>query len=189
MSEVSTIGLDIAKAVFHAHGADARGRVVFSRRLTRAKLLEFFAAQPRCIVALEACGGAHHWAREIAPLGHEWLIPPAYVKPFVKRNKNDAVDAEAICEAAQRPSMRLAVKTEEQQAAGMVFRTRDLLVRQRTQLINAIRGHLTEYGWMAPKGPSHMRCSPTCSRSEEIGASLPEAARAMFRLMLDVLAG
>ncbi|MGQ2910105.1 MAG: IS110 family transposase, partial [Aliihoeflea sp.] len=114
MAEVSTIGLDIAKTVFHAHGADARGQMVFSRRLTRAKLLEFFSAQPRCVVALEACGGAHHWAREIASLGHEVkLIPPAYVKPFVKRNKNDAVDAVAICEAAQRPSMRYAaIKTE-----------------------------------------------------------------------------
>lgn len=186
MAEVSTIGLDIAKTVFHAHGADARGQMVFSRRLTRAKLLEFFAAQPRCIVALEACGGAHHWAREIASLGHEVkLIPPAYVKPFVKRNKNDAVDAEAICEAAQRPSMRYAaIKTEEQQAAGMVFRTRDLLVRQRTQLINAIRGHLTEFGWVAPKGPSHVSVlASLLEEGEEIGASLPEAARAMFLVM------
>ncbi len=186
MAEVSTIGLDIAKAVFHAHGADPRGQMVFSRRLTRAKLLEFFAAQPRCVVALEACGGAHHWAREIASLGHEVkLIPPAYVKPFVKRNKNDAVDAEAICEAAQRPSMRYtAIKTEAQQAAGMVFRTRDLLVRQRTQLINAIRGHLTEFGWVAPKGPSHINVlASLLEEGEEIGASLPEAARTMFLVM------
>ena len=186
MAEVSTIGLDIAKTVFHAHGADARGQMVFSRRLTRAKLLEFFSAQPRCVVALEACGGAHHWAREIASLGHEVkLIPPAYVKPFVKRNKNDAVDAEAICEAAQRPSMRYAaIKTEEQQAAGMVFRTRDLLVRQRTQLINAIRGHLTEFGWVAPKGPSHVSVlASLLEEDEEIGGSLPEAARSMFLVM------
>ena len=98
MAEISTIGLDIAKAIFHAQGADAREQMLFSRRLTRAKLLEFFAAQPRSVAALEACGGAHHWAREIASLGHDVkLIPPAYVKPFVKRNKNDAVDAEAIC--------------------------------------------------------------------------------------------
>ncbi len=182
MAEVSTIGLDIAKTVFHAHGADARGQMVFSRRLTRVKLLEFFAAQPRCVVALEACGGAHHWAREIASLGHEVkLIPPAYVKPFVKRNKIDAVDAEAICEAAQRPSMRYgAIRIEAQQAAGMVFRTRDLLVRQRTQLINAIRGHLTEFGWVAPKGPSHIS---VLEEGEKIGASLPEAARAMFLVM------
>lgn len=158
MSEVTTIGLDIAKNVFHAHGADASGRALFSRKISRTKLLEFFARQPRCMVALEACGGAHHWARELTLLGHEVkLIPPAYVKPFVKRNKNDAVDAEAICEAAQRPSMRfVAIKSEAQQASALVFRTRDLLVRQRTQLINAIRGHLTEYGWIAPKGPSHI---------------------------------
>src|SRR6478736_4430154 len=158
MSQVSTIGLDIAKHVFHVHGADERGVALFSRRLVRGKVLEFFASQPRCVVALEACGGAHHWARQLIALGHEVrLIAPAYVKPFVKRSKNDALDAEAICEAAQRPTMRfVAVKSEEQQAAALVFRTRDLLVRQRTQLINAIRGHLTEYGWVAPKGPSHV---------------------------------
>ena len=129
-----------------------------SKRISRAKLLDFFAAQPRCTVALEACGGAHHWARQLTWFGHEVrLIPPAYVRPFVKRQKSDSIDAEAICEAAQRPSMRfVAVKSKQQQAAGLVFRTRDLLVRQRTQLINAIRGHLTEYGWIAPKGPSHV---------------------------------
>ena len=114
MSQVTTIGLDIAKNVFHAHGADERGAMVFSRKLTRAKLLDFFAKQPTCVVALEACGGAHHWARELAALGHDArLIPPSYVKPFVKRNKSDALDAEAICEAAQRPGMRyVAVKCE-----------------------------------------------------------------------------
>ncbi|MER0240438.1 IS110 family transposase, partial [Fulvimarina sp. MAC8] len=189
MPEVTTIGLDIAKNVFHAHGADERGRGMFSKRLTRAKVLDFFAAQPRCMVALEACGGAHHWARELMALGHEVrLIPPAYVKPFVKRQKNDAVDAEAICEAAQRPTMRfVAVKSEEQQASALVFRTRDLLVRQRTQLINAIRGHLTEYGWVAPKGASHVSMLGDLL-DEEMGASLPPAAVAMFRVMLDLLA-
>lgn len=188
MSEVTTIGLDIAKNVFHAHGADASGRALFSRKISRTKLLEFFARQPRCMVALEACGGAHHWARELTLLGHEVkLIPPAYVKPFVKRNKNDAVDAEAICEAAQRPSMRfVAIKSEAQQASALVFRTRDLLVRQRTQLINAIRGHLTEYGWIAPKGPSHIALLSDMLEGE-MGSSLPEAARPMFRTMLDLL--
>ena len=189
MSEVSTIGLDIAKHVFHAHGADGRGRALFSKRISRGKLLDFFASQPRCVVALEACGGAHHWARELAHLGHAVrLIPPSYVKPFVKRGKNDAIDAEAICEAAQRPSMRsVAVKSEEQQAAGMVFRTRDLLVRQRTQLINAIRGHLMEYGWVAPKGRSHMAMLADLLEEEEMASSLPEAALSMLRLMLDLL--
>jgi len=189
VSEVTTIGLDIAKTVFHAHGADERGRGVFSKRLTRAKLLAFFAAQPRCIVALEACGGAHHWARELTALGHAVrLIPPAYVKPFVKRHKNDAVDAEAICEAAQRPTMRfVAVKSEEQQASALVFRTRDLFVRQRTQLINAIRGHLTEYGWVAPKGPAYVSMLNDLL-DDELGASLPPAAVSMFRVMLDLLA-
>lgn len=188
MSEVSIIGLDIAKNVFHAHGADASGRALFSRKIGRGKLLEFFAGHQRCTVALEACGGAHHWGRELTRLGYEVkLIPPAYVKPFVKRNKNDAADAEAICEAAQRPSMRfVAIKSEEQQASGLVFRTRDLLVRQRTQLINAIRGHLTEYGWVAPKGPSHVAMLGDLLE-DEMASSLPEAARAMFRTMLDLL--
>jgi len=188
MLEVSTIGLDIAKNVFHAHGVDERGRALFSRKISRTKLLDFFAGQPRCVVALEACGGAHHWARELRDMGHDVrLIPPAYVKPFVKRHKNDAIDAEAICEAAQRPNMRfVAIKGEEQQASGMIFRTRDLLVRQRTQLINAIRGHLTEYGWVAPKGPSHVAMLGDLLE-DEMAASVPESARAMFRLMLSLL--
>ncbi|MFD2646499.1 IS110 family transposase [Devosia albogilva] len=188
MSEVTTIGLDIAKSVFHAHGADATGRALFSRKISRSKLLEFFSRQPPCTVALEACGGAHHWARELTLLGHEVkLIPPAYVKPFVKRHKNDAVDAEAICEAAQRPNMRfVGIKSEVQQASALVFRTRDLLVRQRTQLINAIRGHLAEYGWVAPKGPSHVAVLSDLLEGE-IGSSLPQAAVPMFRMMLDLL--
>lgn len=189
MSEVTTIGLDIAKTVFHAHGADASGRMVFSRRFTRAKLLDFFAAQPACMVALEACGSAHHWARQLTHLGHEVrLIPPAYVKPFVKRQKNDAVDAEAICEAVQRPGMRfVAIKTEEQQAAAMVFRTRDLLVRQRTQTVNALRGHLAEYGWAAPRGRAQVMLLADLLDEEEMASSLPEAALSMFKVMVDQL--
>ena len=131
MSEVSTIGLDLAKHVFQAHGADTSGKVVFRKRLRREQVLTFFARQPACVVAMEACGSGHHWARELARLGHQVrLIPPAYVKPFVKRQKNDAADAEAICEAAQRPTMRfVAVKSVAAQANAIVFRARDLLVR------------------------------------------------------------
>ncbi len=184
MSEVSIIGLDIAKNVFQAHGVDARGKALFSRRLTRGKVLEFFAAQPTCTIAMEACGGAHHWARELQRQGHEVrLIPPSYVKPFLKWQKNDAVDAEAICEAAHRPNMRfVAVKSEEHQASGLVFRTRDLLVKQRTQLMNAIRGHLAEYGWVAPKGPSWVRMLADLLENE-MGESLPQGARSMLRVM------
>ena len=156
--EATTIGLDLAKNVFQVHGAGASGAVVFRRQLRRGKVLEFFVKQPTCLVAMEACGGAHHWARQIGKLGHTVrLIPPAYVEPFVKRQKNDAADAEAICEAAQRPTMRfVAVKSEEQQASAVVFRVRDLLVRQRTQVINALRGHLAEYGLVVAQGPSHV---------------------------------
>ncbi len=127
MGQATTIGLDIAKHVFQAHGADAAGAVMFRKRLSRAKLLEFFAAQPPCVVAMEACAGSHHWAREIDKLGHTVrLIPPAYVKPFVKRQKNDVADAEAICETAQRPGMRFVpVKDAAQQANAVVFRARD----------------------------------------------------------------
>ena len=189
MTEVTMIGLDIAKNVFHGHGADSAGQTVFSRRLTKVKLLDFFAAQPACLIAMEACGGAHHWARQLTQLGHSVrLIPPAYVKPFVKRQKNDAVDAEAICEAAQRPGMRfVAVKTEEQQASGMVFRTRDLLVRQRTQLTNALRGHLAEYGWVAPKGRAQMELLASLIEEDEMASTLPAAARGMFKVMTDHL--
>lgn len=188
MLEVSTIGLDIAKNVFHAHGADVSGRQLFSRRLSRCKVLEFFVAQPRCLVALEACGGSHHWARALTAMGHEVrLIPAAYVKPFVKRHKNDAADAEAICEAVGRPTMRfVAIKSEQQQALALVFRMRDLLVRQRTQTINALRGHMAEYGWVAPQGPRYVAMLGVLLDATQ-GASLPEAARAMFRMMLDMI--
>ena len=139
MGQVSMIGIDLAKNSFQLHGARADGSVAFRRKLSRAKFLEFVAGQPRCVVAMEACAGAHHWGREIGGLGHTVrLVPPVYVKAYVKCQKNDATDAETICEAASRPTMRfVAVKTAEQQARSMLFRTRDLLVRQRIQTINA----------------------------------------------------
>jgi len=141
----------------------------------------------RCTVALEACGGAHYWGREISKPGHTVrLIPPSYVKPFVKRQKNDAADAEAICEASQRPSMRfVAIKDEEQQANGVVFRARDVLVRQRTQCINALRGHLTEYGWVVPKGTSHM--ATLIDQIEDPNCSLPKSACAVLAVLVTTL--
>ena len=187
MTEVTTIGLDLAKNVFQAHGADAAGTVVFRRKLRREQVLAFFAAQPPCLVAMEACPGAHYWGREIGKLGHMVkLIAPAYVKPFVKRQKNDAADAEAICEAAQRPTMRfVAVKSEEKQASAVIFRTRDVLVGQRTQIINAIRGHLSEFGLIAPQGPSHVERLIT--QIEDPASGVPEAARCCLVIFVEAL--
>src|ERR1700735_784266 len=144
MSAIAIIGLDIAKNVFQVHGADAVGAPVLSRQIRRGQVLTFFANLPPCVVALEACFSAHFWAREISKLGHEVrMIPPQYVKPFVKRNKTDSADAEAICEAAGRPTMRfVAIKSVEQQSILALHRARDLLVRQRTKLIQALRGYL-----------------------------------------------
>src|SRR5512132_203570 len=154
MGEVSTIGLDIAKSVFQIHGVNAAGAVVMRKRITRAKLLEFFAALSPCLVGIEACPTAHHWSRQLQALGHTVrLLPPSYVKAYLKRGKNDANDAAAICEAVTRPSMRFVpIKTKEQQTALMLHRTRQLLVRQRTMLSNALRGHLAELGIVSAKG-------------------------------------
>lgn len=187
MGEVSIIGLDLAKTVFQAHGADGAGGVVFRKKLRRDQVLGFFAGQPRCLVAMEACASAHYWAREIGALGHETrLIAPAYVKPFVKRQKNDMADAEAICEAAQRPTMRfVAPKSAEAQAAGVVFRARDLLVRQRTQLINALRGHLAEFGFIVRLGPGHV--SKLIDLVADPQADLPAEARPVLVVIADSL--
>jgi transposase len=187
MGEVSTIGLDLAKNVFQVHGADASGAVLFRRKLRRHQVITFFADQKPCTVAMEACGSAHHWAREIGKLGHAVrLIPPAYVKPFVKRQKNDAADAEAICEAAQRPTMRfVAPKSEQTQAAALVFRARDLLVKQRTQIINALRGHLAEFGLVVAKGPAHV--SQLVRAVADPEEPIPEIARPVLKMLIETL--
>lgn len=158
MTEVTIVGLDLAKRVFQVHGATADGGVAVRKKLSRGQVLVFFADLPPCVVAMEACATAHYWAREIGALGHTVrLIPPAYVKPFVKRQKNDAADAEAIAEAASRPTMRFVEpKSPRQQGRAMIFRTRDLFVRQRTQTINALRAHLAEHGLIVPQGLSNL---------------------------------
>src|SRR3989337_2465036 len=154
MQAITTIGLDIAKSVFQVHGIDAHGSVVVRRQLKRRYVLAYFKKLTPCLVGIEACATSHHWSRELQALGHTVrLIPPAYVKPYVKRQKNDAADAEAICEAVQRPSMRFVeTKTPEQQSCLMLHRTRHLFIRQQTSVINAIRAHLAEFGIVAPVG-------------------------------------
>ncbi len=176
--EVSTIGLDIAKNVFQVHGVDGSGATVIRRQLRRRQLLGFFAKQPPCLVGMEACATAHHWAREIGALGHEVrLMPPHYVKPYVKRNKNDAADAEAICEAVTRPTMRfVAAKSAEQQSVLMLHRTRELMVRQRTMLVNAIRAHMAEFGIVARVGLPQVKALLAVIADEEDGR-LPPLAR------------
>jgi transposase len=152
--DITTIGLDLAKSVFQVHGIDASGAVVIRKTLRRPQVMPFFAKLPPCIVGMEACGTSHHWARELMKLGHQVrLMPPAYVRPYVKRGKTDANDAEAICEAVTRPTMRfVSAKSREQQAALALHRTRELLVKERTQLVNMIRGLLAEFGTDIPRG-------------------------------------
>src|SRR5690606_25296848 len=187
MSEIITVGLDLAKNVFQIHGADGAGRAVLRKKLRRMQVLEFFSQLPPCVVAMEACGGAHFWGREIGKLGHNVrLIPPAYVKPFVKRQKNDAADAEAICEAAVRPTMRFVpVKSEETQGAAMVFRVRELLIRQRTQAINALRGHLSEFGQVVPQGASN--ASKLIAIVEDPESGLPADAVPTLMVLITAL--
>ena len=154
MQAITTIGLDIAKSVFQVHGVDAEGNVILRRQLKRRYVLAFFQKLQPCLVGIEACASSHHWSRELQALGHTVrLMPPAYVKPYVKRHKNDAADAEAICEAVTRPNMRfVATKTPEQQSCLTLHRTRHLFIRQQTSVINAIRAHLAEFGIVAPVG-------------------------------------
>ena len=157
--QITTIGLDIAKNIFQVHGVDGEGQVMLRRKVRRDQLLALFGGLERCLIGMEACATAHYWARELTALGHEVkLMPPAYVKAYVKRNKNDAADAEAICEAVRRPTMRLvAVKSVDAQSILMLHRARHVLVRQRTAQVSAMRAHLAEYGIIAPKGRSHVR--------------------------------
>jgi transposase len=169
--KANTIGLDIAKNVFQVHAEDAEGRIVTQKRLGRGRMVEFFSKLEPCVVALEACGTSHYWGRTLSALGHEVrLIPAAYVKPFVKRNKTDARDAAAICVAAQRPDMRLvAIKSEEQQASRAVERSRELLVKQRTQLMNHVRAMMAEFGIIAAQGHRGFEDLRTRLSSEEPG--------------------
>jgi transposase len=185
MGEVSTIGLDIAKSVFQVHGVDSDGAVVIRKRVSRAKVLEFFAALPSCLVGIEACPSAHHWSRRLQALGHTVrLMPPSYVKAYLKRSKNDANDAAAICEAVTRPSMRfVATKSELQQSGLMLHRSRQLLVRQRTMLSNAIRGHMAELGLIAAKGRNG-----TADLLKIIAKAEDDRVPAAARFSLDVLA-
>lgn len=178
MGEISTVGLDLAKHVFQVHGVDEEGSVVVRKQLRRGAVLKFFAELAPCTVGLEACSSAHYWAREIAALGHRVkLMPPAYVKPYVKRGKNDAADAEAICEAVMRPTMRFVpVKSAEQQAKAMIYKVRELLVRQRTQLINALRSHLAEMGIVAAQGRGKLEQLIAAVRDPD-DQRLPAAAR------------
>ena len=180
--EVTTIGLDLAKHVFQVHGVNASGSVVLKRRLRRREVATFFGALRPCLVGMEACATAHYWARELRVLGHEVrLMPAQYVKAYLRRGKNDAADAAAICEAVTRPSMRFVpVKGEAQQAALMLHRVRDLLIRQRTQLINAIRAHLAEFGVIEAQGPWNIGQLVAGLEQDDL---VPEAVRDLIQLL------
>lgn len=185
--KITTIGLDLAKQWFQVHGVAVGGEVVTRRKLRRGEVLSFFQSLPPCLVGMEACATAHHWARELAALGHTVkLMPPAYVKAYVKRNKNDAADAEAICEAVTRPTMRFVpVKGVEQQSVLMLHRARNLLVRQRTMLVNALRAHMAEFGIIAPQGLRHVEVlTKEVAREQE---RLPDLARSILQLIVDQL--
>ena len=188
MTEVSTIGLDIAKHVFQVHGVDAAGAVVIRSKLRRSDVLAFFERTEPCLVGIEACATAHYWARSLMALGHTVkLMPPTYVKPYVKRQKNDAADAEAICEAVTRPTMRFVpVKGQEQQGVLVLHRTRDLLIRQRTMLINALRGHLAEFGIVVRQGRAGVATLVALVEDGEPGL-IPAVARDALLAVVDQL--
>jgi transposase len=190
MNEVSTVGLDIAKKVFQVHAIDRTGVVVVRRSLRRSQVLAWFARLAPCLVGMEACATAHHWARELRQLGHEVrLIPPAYAKAYVRRNKNDPADAAAICEAVGRPSMRfVAIKTEAQQAAAGIHRVRDLLMRQHTMLRNQLRGLMAEFGLATAKGTKGLNeLLATLADAED--RRIPSPLREGLLLIADTLRG
>ena len=188
MSTITTVGLDLAKSVFQVHGIDAQGDVVVRKRLTRSRVLDFFSKLEPCLVGMEACGTAHHWAREIGALGHEVrLMPPQYVKPYVKTQKNDMADAEATCEAVTRPTMRFVpVKTKDQQSLMVMHGVRDQLISISTKLINSIRGHLAEFGVVGAKGRLGVEkiIEILCDRGD---ARIPELARRCLMPLVDEL--
>ena len=185
METITTIGIDLAKSVFQLHGVNAEGRALLRRQLRRSQMLEFFQRQSACLIGMEACASAHYWARELIKLGHTVrLMPPSYVKAYVKRGKTDAADAEAICEAVSRPSMRFVpVNSEETQGLLMTHKTREFLVRQQTQIVNAMRAHLGEFGITVPKGIHNVeRLITACSQTD-----LPAPARKALHLLADQL--
>ena len=197
MQAITTIGLDIAKSVFQVHGVDAAGQVIIRRQLKRRDVLAFFQRLPPCLVGIEACASSHHWSRELKALGHTVrLMPPAYVKPYVKRQKNDMADAEAICEAVTRVNMRFVeTKTPEQQSCLMLHRTRHLFIRQQTAVINAIRAHLAELGIVAPVGRNGVEellnvvADPTDKRVPDIArACLAALGAQLWKLKEQILA-
>ena len=178
MQEVAVVGLDLAKNIFQVHGIDAAGVVVVRKQLRRSQVLPFFEGLSPCLVGIEACASAHHWGRQLMAIGHEVrLMPPAYVKPYVKRGKNDANDAEAICEAVTRPTMRFVeIKSVDQQAGGVLHKTRALLIKQRTMMFNAVRSHLAEFGLVTGTGVAQVvRMVDRLAKGDEL--DLPELAR------------
>lgn len=191
---ITTLGIDLAKSVFQLHGVDADGAVFLQKKLRRGAVLDFLGKLDPCLIGMEACATSHYWARAIAALGHDVrLIPPAYVKPYVKRQKNDAADAEAICEAVTRPSMRFVpVKSEGQQAVLVLHRSRDLLMRQRTMILNAIRAHLAEFGVITAQGPRKVTDLVRRLSDADDGLNLPALARSALlslAMQLETLAG
>ena len=191
MQAITTIGLDIAKSVFQVHAIDAEGKVVIRRQLKRRYVLAFFQKLPPCLVGIEACASSHHWSRELQAVGHKVrLMPPAYVKPYVKRQKNDAADAEAICEAVTRTTMRFVeTKTTEQQSCLMLHRTRHLFIRQQTAVINAMRAHLAEFGIVAPVGRNGVEellgvvADPSDKRVPEVARACLAALGTQLRML------